>query len=1038
VHKKLIKYLFVLLIVNLAFGAVNPKKESDPLSLHLDKNTVQTITGAVAMYSTSLTNPFWRISNHSTAVQGYGLVEIHNDSASGLGVHIVHTDPNNSQGGLRLDSPSPEIEFVETDAPTPTPYVGKFEVRVQGDEFSINSRLLNDASFDQEFIFTHTPDLVKNILTFSSGATGSNPSISAGNSDDTNAGINLIAKGSGSIIFDADTLTFRGTHDGIFSMANTTGTRTYYLPNSTGTLATQEYAALTYQPIITATAPILKSVANALLMYQSSSSVDGYLDNGDWTTFNNKQDTITVSDTATIDMVKSASNIYANVLESGLTTVVKLDQTTPQTISNGIPFLNQVATAFTSDTQIINKSYVDNISSTYANTGEIVPDVNETVITNFASGHGYAKGSQGVLTDDTTDFIIGSQSLKLASNSALEAHADKTGLTIDLTGKEIVIYMKISSLTNLVGASGYARIMFAEDSGFTKYYEATLSYAKLNSGQRSWADGKWHRLVYTFSELTATGAPNRAGITAIRIQMDDNNNSTTLNVNSIRTMNENSTGMCSITFDDGWESQYTEARKKLDEYGFKATLYCIPAGLGAANYMTLQQAKDLQNLSGWQIASHYQTDLTTLTGAQVEAALRSTKEYLITNGFKGYEDFAYPNGAYNDTVLPIVQKYFRSGRTVASYYESFPPANLHQIRVFSVLNTTTAAAMTTAIDKAILNKEWLIFVFHKITTPASSLTDCTIADFGTVVDYINSSGISLKTIEEVLNNARKSNTLNLNQTTVQQIDGGAPLLNRTAAQITNPLAIANKTYVDTAVAPCLTNTSLVNKQYLRCIRQAANVYNIDIDFDNLIVANTSLSSGDLTIDCDSGTGANALDTGTFAASKWYAIQVIYNPTTTTTAGLISLSRTAPTLPAGYTIFRFIGWAYSTSDVEIRDFDYCGGSYWSYDQNYAALSGGTQTAFTAVDASAYIPPTAILASAVLDVNDNASTSSIYIRATGDTSGGIATIVGTGASATRLISNSILKTNTSQSFDYKIDADDTSATIYINGYYDMATP
>jgi hypothetical protein len=50
----------------------------------------------------------------------------------------------------------------------------------------------------------------------------------------------------------------------------------------------------------------------------------------------------------------------------------------------------------------------------------------------------------------------------------------------------------------------------------------------------------------------------------------------------------------------------------------------------------------------------------------------------------------------------------------------------------------------------------------------------------------------------------------------------------------------------------------------------------------------------------SASGVNGLDTGTLAAGTWYHVWVIYNPTTSTTAGLLSLSGTAPTMPSGYT------------------------------------------------------------------------------------------------------------------------------------------
>lgn len=52
-------------------------------------------------------------------------------------------------------------------------------------------------------------------------------------------------------------------------------------------------------------------------------------------------------------------------------------------------------------------------------------------------------------------------------------------------------------------------------------------------------------------------------------------------------------------------------------------------------------------------------------------------------------------------------------------------------------------------------------------------------------------------------------------------------------------------------------------------------------------------------------GANGLDTGASVASTWYSVWVIWNGATT--AGLLSLSATAPTMPAGYTHKARVGW-----------------------------------------------------------------------------------------------------------------------------------
>jgi hypothetical protein len=55
-----------------------------------------------------------------------------------------------------------------------------------------------------------------------------------------------------------------------------------------------------------------------------------------------------------------------------------------------------------------------------------------------------------------------------------------------------------------------------------------------------------------------------------------------------------------------------------------------------------------------------------------------------------------------------------------------------------------------------------------------------------------------------------------------------------------------------------------------------------------------------------GSGNGGLDTGTIAASTWYHVHEIKNPTTGAVDALASLSATSPTLPSGFTIFRRVG------------------------------------------------------------------------------------------------------------------------------------
>lgn len=69
-------------------------------------------------------------------------------------------------------------------------------------------------------------------------------------------------------------------------------------------------------------------------------------------------------------------------------------------------------------------------------------------------------------------------------------------------------------------------------------------------------------------------------------------------------------------------------------------------------------------------------------------------------------------------------------------------------------------------------------------------------------------------------------------------------------------------------------------------------------FTTIFAANLTINSGTV--------GANGIDTGSISSSTWYYVYAIYNLNNSTAAGLISLSSTAPTLPAGYAQFARVG------------------------------------------------------------------------------------------------------------------------------------
>lgn len=112
-----------------------------------------------------------------------------------------------------------------------------------------------------------------------------------------------------------------------------------------------------------------------------------------------------------------------------------------------------------------------------------------------------------------------------------------------------------------------------------------------------------------------------------------------------------------ITFDDGYENNYTKALPILQKYNYPATIFVVTGSVGATNYLSPQQIMALSN-AGIEIGSH--TDrhlpLATLSLEEVERELIVSKQYLEYLTLKTVKYLAYPNGSYNDKISNILKK----------------------------------------------------------------------------------------------------------------------------------------------------------------------------------------------------------------------------------------------------------------------------------------------------------------------------------------------------------------------------------------------
>lgn len=112
-----------------------------------------------------------------------------------------------------------------------------------------------------------------------------------------------------------------------------------------------------------------------------------------------------------------------------------------------------------------------------------------------------------------------------------------------------------------------------------------------------------------------------------------------------------------ITFDDGYDDNYTYAYPVLKEYGFPATIFVLPDLVDQEGYLTLDQMKEMiQN--GIEIGSHTSTHayLPDLSGEKLMEEIVHSKQKLEAMLHREAGYFAYPSGGFSGEIKRIVRE----------------------------------------------------------------------------------------------------------------------------------------------------------------------------------------------------------------------------------------------------------------------------------------------------------------------------------------------------------------------------------------------
>jgi hypothetical protein len=396
------------------------------------------------------------------------------------------------------------------------------------------------------------------------------------------------------------------------------------------------------------------------------------------------------------------------------------------------------------------------------------------ILTQFQSGHGWTNNAGSTFTANyTTSFALGTQCCQIVTGGAgVQANVSKTGMSaFDCTSKALRVRFNIPDLTH-VAEFGF----FVGDTNFANNYK----WSAYVGGSKFAQSGDWVEMTLSFHDATTTGSPNRASLTDARFYIRDDNTGNTVSAlwQSFELIPDGSSafpnGVISICFDDSYASQWSAAKPSMDAKGYPGTLYTIDDYIGTSGRLTLAQLKIMHDLCGWEVAAHAHTgtahsaSYTGLTAQQLLTDIRQQRAQLSNWGLRDSDGTAYPLGQFGLTsdgqqTSDIVRPVWGYARTTSSRVkETWPPADRYRLRAISAISSfaggyapsTLTTATTGDIDKCKAQKSWLILVFHDITAGAAgSTTQCSQADFDSILTAIAAAGVPVMTVADVLKTA---------------------------------------------------------------------------------------------------------------------------------------------------------------------------------------------------------------------------------------------------------------------------------------------
>lgn len=211
-------------------------------------------------------------------------------------------------------------------------------------------------------------------------------------------------------------------------------------------------------------------------------------------------------------------------------------------------------------------------------------------------------------------------------------------------------------------------------------------------------------------------------------------------------------GVVSLTFDDGWKSIYENAIPILNQAGIKSTQY-IPVEIfsdTSGKYFSLADALKIKK-AGHEIASHavIHKRFTEIDETQITIELNNSKNLLLQLGLGPIDTFAYPYGEYSDFSIKTSKKYYKAVRTTDPGMNDLK-TDRFLLYTYQLQNWMTFPYLKRWVDRAIGDKNWLIFTFHQVEKPDFPYYTSP-QDLALLVNYLIGKEVPTMSVRDMIN-----------------------------------------------------------------------------------------------------------------------------------------------------------------------------------------------------------------------------------------------------------------------------------------------